>query len=207
MATVAHCAPFAAGERSVSQRRWYGTLAVIASLLWAGAAPSGAAAQSPATADPPLTQDQSSPGPDRPDVMVYRSAAGFSVSVPAGWMRRDVRDGVRFADNDDRVEIGVSDAAKAPTTADARSEVARLARTRLALRVLQVKDVELPAGPAMTIEYFCRRAPDPEARVHLRNRRYLFFKAGKLVSLDFSAPEDADTADRWQRIARSFRWE
>ncbi len=44
-------------------------------------------------------------------------------------------------------------------------------------------------------------------QVRLEHDRYLFYKNGKLVTLDMAAPQGADNVDAWLLMADSFRWQ
>ncbi len=42
--------------------------------------------------------------------------------------------------------------------------------------------------------------------IRLENERYLYFKGGNLVTLEFYAPKGADNVDQWRMMSNSFRW-
>jgi hypothetical protein len=77
-----------------------------------------------------------------------------------------------------------------------------------AVRVTAVKHVKLPAGEAIRIVYTSNSEPNAvtNKQVRLENERYLFFKDGKLVTLELYAPKGADNVDQWQLMSNSFRW-
>src|SRR5258708_38813598 len=83
-----------------------------------------------ATTGQAATPEKNPPG-DIPDTQVfvtYQSPAGFSLKVPEGWARTERRDGTRFADKYNVVEISVAPAPSAPTvSAVTAREAAELA--------------------------------------------------------------------------------
>src|SRR5689334_4532782 len=187
-------------------------LAVLVALLIGSATPPAEAGNVPAPPqEPPAAAEKNPPG-DIPDSQVfveYRSPLGFRLKVPEGWARTDRSDGARFIDKYDGVDISVADATAAPTAASAaQNEVVRLSQTGRAVKITSVKDVTTPSGSAVLIRYTSNSDPNPvtNKQIRLENDRYLFFKAGRLVTLDLSAPLGADNVDQWQLIERSFHW-
>jgi hypothetical protein len=167
---------------------------------------------SPATAqEQPVATEKNPPGdiPDSQVFILYRSSLGFSLKIPEGWARTDRTDGAAFVDKYDTVDVSVASAAVAPTAESAaNNEAVALTKSARAVKVSAVEDVRLPAGPAVLIVYTSNSAPNAvtNKQIRLENNRYLYYHAGKLATLDLSAPAGADNVDQWQRIATSFRW-
>ena len=67
---------------------------------------------------------------------------------------------------------------------------------------------KLPAGNVVLIAYTSNSEPNivTGKQIRLENNRYLFFYAGRLVTLDLSAPVGADNVDPWRTITNSFTW-
>src|SRR5260370_380447 len=42
--------------------------------------------------------------------------------------------------------------------------------------------------------------------VSVEHERFLFFKDGKTVTLDFAAPAGADNIDQWKLMSNAFKW-
>ena len=192
--------------------RFHVPLAGVVAWLICTATPSADAGNAPAPPqDPPAAAEKNPPG-DIPDSQVfvdYRSPLGFGLKVPEGWARTDRSDGVRFVDKYDSVDISVAGARAAPTAASAaQNDVVRLLQTGRAVTITSVKDVAAPSGSAVLIRYTSNSDPNPvtSKQIRLENDRYLFFKAGRLATLDLSAPLGADNVDQWQLIERSFHW-
>jgi hypothetical protein len=166
----------------------------------------------PAFAAEKAVQPEKNPPGDIPDTQVfidYASPEGFTMKVPEGWARSDLADGASFVDKLDGVVVSVSKADSAPTVAVAKADyVPKLEATGRAIRVAAVKQVKLPAGPAIRIVYTSNSQPNAvtSKQVRLENERYLYFKDGKLVTLELYAPKGADNVDQWQLMSNSFRW-
>ena len=159
----------------------------------------------------PVPMEKNPPG-DIPVTQVfidYAAPQGFTLKVPEGWARSDRADGASFVDKFDGVVVSVAKADAAPTVAAAKTTyVPELEKAERAVTVSSVKAEALPAGAAIRIVYSTNSELNPvtNKQVRLENERYLFFKDGKLVTLEFYAPKGADNVDQWQLMSQSFRW-
>ena len=166
----------------------------------------------PAFAAEKAVPAEKNPPGDIPDSQVfidYVSPLGFTLKVPEGWARSDRPDGASFVDKLDGVSVTVSKADAAPTAESAKTDyVAKLEAAGRAVKVTAIKQVKLPAGPAIRIVYTSNSEPNAvtSKQVRLENERYLYFRDGKLVTLDLYAPKGADNVDQWQLMSNSFRW-
>lgn len=157
-------------------------------------------------------QPEKNPPGDIPDTQVfidYASPQGFTLKVPEGWARSDRNDGASFVDKLDGVVVSVSRAASAPTVETVKgSYLSELEKTGRAVKMVAIKAVRLPAGPAIRITYTSNSEPNgvTSRQIRLENERYLYFKDGKLITLELYAPQGADNVDQWQLISNSFRW-
>ena len=155
--------------------------------------------------------ERNPPG-DIPDTQVFidfSSPAGFLLKVPEGWARSDQSSGSTFVDKLDGVIVSTEPENSAPTVETVRSDyLARLASAERAVKVNSVEYAKLPAGRAVRVVYTSNSEPNDVTgkQVRLENERYLFFKDGKLVTVEFYAPKGADNADQWQLMSKSFRW-
>jgi hypothetical protein len=190
----------------------------IVSILMVTVSMSAAGAFSPAlgslqvyAAEKAVPAEKNPPG-DIPDTQVfidYTAPGGFTMKVPEGWARSDHADGASFVDKLDGVVVSLAKAAAAPTLESAKADyVPKLESTGRAIRITAVKQVKLPAGPAIRIIYTSNSEPNAvtSKQVRLENERYLYFKDGKLVTLEFYAPKGADNVDQWQLMSTSFQW-
>jgi hypothetical protein len=180
-------------------------------MAFALAAPSFAQNKPLPRAEQPLKPEKNPPGdiPDNQVFVDYASPRGFSLKVPEGWARKDLPDGAVFADKYGRIAVTETHAETALDAASARQMlIPELEKSAHAVTVTKVKPVKLPAGPAVLVSYGSNSDPNPVTNkaVRLENDCYYFWKDGKLVALNFSAPAGADNADQWDMMAKSFRW-
>ena len=157
-----------------------------------------------------VAPEKNSPG-DIPDSQVFvdfASSLGFAMQVPEGWSRKDAPSGAIFADKYNTITIAISAANVKPSPSADDPQVAAQVGAGHAVKVTSVKDVQLKAGPAVRIVYSANSDPNPvtNKQIRLEGNRYLFFKDGKLATLDLTAPLGADNVDQWQLMANSFRW-
>ena len=159
----------------------------------------------------PVAPEANPPGdiPDSQVFITYASPLGFSLQVPEGWARSDRADGARFADKYDGVDVSLTTVSGAPTVKTVQqSEAPELVRTGHAVKIVSVKSVKLPAGDGVVIAYTSNSAPNAvtNKQIRLENNRYFYFSAGRLVTLDLSAPAGADNVDQWKLMSESFHW-
>jgi hypothetical protein len=158
----------------------------------------------------PVAPETNPPGdiPDSQVFVAYRSPLGFVLQVPEGWARSDLSDGVHFADKYNTVDVTVSNGAQPTQASVADTALASLKKQDRAVRIADVKNVNLPAGAAVLIAYSSNSEPNPvtNKQIRLENNRYIFFKDGKVVTLDLSAPFGADNVDQWRFMAQHFAW-
>jgi hypothetical protein len=184
------------------------TIAAVG-LLFALVAPT--MAQQQQQTEQPLKQEKNPPGdiPDNQVFITYASPRGFSFKVPEGWARKDLTDGAVFADKYGRIMVAETTTPTAPDVVTAKQTlVPELEKTARAVAVKKIQAKKLPAGATVLISYDSNSDPSPviNKAIRLENDRYYFWKDGRLVMLDFSAPAGADNADQWDMMAKSFHW-
>lgn len=185
---------------------------VLLGVALAGAVLPPALLAAPAMAAETAVAPEKSPPGDIPDTQVfvdYSSKSGLSLKVPEGWARTDRSDGASFVDKLNGVIITETAEATAPTVESVKtSYLPVLEKSGRAIKIESVEAVSLPAGNAVRIAYSSNSEPNPvtNKQVRLENNRYLYFKDGKLVSVDLYAPLGADNFDQWQLMSQSFRW-
>src|SRR5215475_3426174 len=141
-----------------------------------------------------LAAEKNPPG-DIPDDQVFVAyvsrAGGYSLKVPEGWARVEKGSDVGFIDKFDGVAVIVGAVAAAPTTKDA---VDRLQKAERDFKLVDTKQIRLPAGPTLLIKYESESEPNPvtNKRIHLENEAYVFYKNGKMAILTVWAPAGAD---------------
>ncbi|GEM_PF-238570 len=209
--TLAGCAlgsPAAAGT-TVRTSSVTASAAATAASTPASSLVSSLSAQS---SEQPVASEQNPAGdiPDAQAFVAYHAPnGGYQLDVPEGWARTTTAAEVRFVDKLDGLQVAVAPASTAPSATSARGkEVSALEQSGRAVEVRQVKDIQLPGGPAVFVDYTSNSEPNPVTgkQVRLENNAYLLFSNGTLATLTLWAPLGADNVDQWQRIARSFRW-
>lgn len=154
------------------------------------------------------------PPGDIPDSQAFvrftSSAGGYSLEVPEGWARSESGAAVTFADKLDGVRVTIMPASAAPTSSTAQQNEAKtIQQSGRAVAINSVKDVSLPSGPAVVINYASNSDPNPvtNRQVRLENQSFLYFKNGKEAVMTLWAPKGADNVDQWNRMSKSFQWQ
>src|SRR5260370_29122100 len=168
----------------------------------------GMVAVSPVVGQQALVAPEKNPPGDIPDDQVfvdYKAPEGFSLKVPEGWSRGSVPNGTKFSDKYNVILVIVGAAAAAPALANAKPAVAAdLATQGHAARIDKVEDVRLKSGPAIRVTYVSNSDPNPVTGkpIRLEHERFLFFKDGKTVTLDFAAPAGAANNGQWELMSK-----
>jgi hypothetical protein len=142
--------------------------------------------------------------PDNQVFLTFRDRkAGYSLSYPEGWSRRDGARDLTFRDKDNSVHLAVAKGGT-PSPATVRSQLAggarsvRTAPKRVRLRNgLAIKAVYAHLGPAN---------PVTGKRPLLLVDRYVYARGHYVATLDLSTPKGVDNVDAYRMIANSFRW-
>lgn len=160
----------------------------------------------------PNAPEVNPPG-DIPDSQVYvpfrASDGSYTIKVPEGWSRSSSGSAIVFTANLNSVRIEAAPAARAPTIAGARTmDVPVLSRANQGFQLQGIAFVNRPAGPALRIDYLADSAADPVTSKVTRDavERYVFFHAGRQVTITLSGPQKADNVDPWKLITSSLRW-
>jgi hypothetical protein len=155
-----------------------------------------------------LAGEKTPPG-DIPDDQVFVSykspANGYSLKVPEGWARSEKGSDVQFIDKFDGVAVIVDAAATPPTIKDV---VSRLGKAEKGFKLVDTKEIRLPAGSALVVKYESESEANPvtNKRIRVEDEAYAFYKNGEIAILILWAPVGADNADQWKLISESFRW-
>ena len=157
-----------------------------------------------------LAPEKNPPGdiPDSQVFVLYHSPKNLSLKVPEGWARKDLTDGVTFADKFGQIAVLLRPG-PAPSLASVRaSDAVELEKTGRAVKISEIKDVSLPAGPAVRIVYTENSETNAVTgkQIRLESERFLIGHNGDVVSVTFSAPAGADNADQWKLMSDSLAW-
>jgi hypothetical protein len=161
----------------------------------------------------PTVAPETNPAGDIPDSQAfvkYASAQGnFELEVPEGWARTESDAQVSFVDKLDGVRVTLTDTASAPSLESVQATwIPALLKAERAVAVVAVKNVSLPSGPAILVDYTSNSEPNEvtNKQVRLEDNAYLYYRGGKLAVLSMWAPVGADNVDQWQRMSESFKW-
>ncbi|GAA1560536.1 lipoprotein [Kribbella hippodromi] len=184
--------------------------------------PNSPTTNNPSTTQPSATQPsstqpskpvatESNPPGDIPDnqAFVTFTASGFAVKVPEGWARSNTPTTTSFTDKLNRIEVSSTPATTAPTPQSVTSKlVPDLRRTVPRFTMGKVSQVTRPAGQVVLITYQGDSAQDPVTGKVVRDafERYVFYRAGKQLSLTLAGPVNADNVDPWKIVSDSVRW-
>lgn len=168
--------------------------------------------QAPAVAAEKAVAPERNPPGDIPDTQVfvpYVSPLGFTIKVPEGWARKTDGSSAHFADKYNTIDILVTDQAAAPNVQSVKDrQVPDLESMGRAVKVTGIKEINVSGSAAVLISYTSNSNPNPvtNKQIRLEHDRYIFYKAGKLATLDMAAPQGADNVDAWRLMAGSFHW-
>ena len=145
--------------------------------------------------------------PDNQVFLAFRSAAGYSMRYPEGWLQRGNGRSVTFQDKNNLIRIVVS-SGPAFTRASVEADLTALKSSTASFRGSPPTPIVLPSGPAFKVSYSTESAPNPvtNKRVTLAVDRYYLSRAGKRAILDLGAPTGVDNVDAFRLISTSFRW-
>lgn len=138
-------------------------------------------------------------GAAKPETFARYEGLGYSVLVPAGWVRTRRGSTMTFSANGNSESIDIAPA----KPLDVRKDLG--VKTTLYMDT----NVGLDRAPAALLRYRSLSKPDPVTRtsVAFDNTVYLAIHRGRRAILHMSAPAGADNADRWNTIAESFHWQ
>jgi hypothetical protein len=194
-------------------RALYVVPAALAVVLVGGCASGGSSSSGQADSSAPASTSEHSPLGDIPDNQVYvpysPADGSFSVTVPEGWSRSDVADGVSFTDKLNTVAVQQLSGQPEPNQDSVLGGVlADRASAGRNVSLGQIETVTLPAGAVVHATYRADSAADPvTGKVTTDDvELYVFWRNGTEVLLTLSGPKGADDVDAWRMVSTSFTW-
>jgi hypothetical protein len=188
-------------------------VAAVGTALLVGGCSSGSGSTQGQASGSGAPATESSPVGDIPDNQVYvpysPADGSFKVTVPEGWARTELANGVSFTDKLNTVTVQQLSGRPQPTVDSVRtSELADVAAQGRNVVVGTVQVRALPAGDAVHATYAADAAPDPvTGRVVTDDvELYVFWRSGSEVLLTLSGPHGADDVDAWRQVSDSFAW-
>jgi hypothetical protein len=157
------------------------------------------------------------PPGDIPDTQAFvifqNTTGGYQLEVPEGWARMaappEYSADITFVSKYNGVSVHIAPASAPPTAASVQANEAKLIQSQgRAVTITGVSEASLPGGKAVVVKYTANSEPNSvtNKRVRLENIAYIFYRSGKEATLTVRAPQGADNADQWNRMANSFRW-
>jgi hypothetical protein len=176
------------------------------------ASPATSTATAPVKVEKPVAPEVNPPGdiPDSQVFVAYRAPGRFVVKVPEGWSRSTLTGSARFNDKLNTISLRWSKVGAAPTVAEVKaSEIAALRAAGGAFKLVSVKAVKLPSGPAVLVTYQVNSAPNSVTgkQYRLDALRYSLFHHGVRLDITLTSPVGADNVDPWNTVVRSVTWQ
>lgn len=173
--------------------------------------PEGLVSVQPESTETPAPTVASATGeiPEAQKFVPYSSAdGGYDIQAPEGWKKEEDGRNVSFTKRNSGVKVEVADSTE-PFTVEAvgSNQVAELVRKGRAVAVKNMEFVETMSGQAILVEYESNSEPDGDGKkVRLDNKRYYYFKEGKLAALTLWAPAGVNNENIWKQIPDTFFW-
>jgi hypothetical protein len=159
------------------------------------------------------SNEGANPAGDIPDNQAFvkytPTSGGIEVKVPEGWSQSTSDSSVEFTDKLNIVSLNWVTGAVEPTVERANSvDAPELAGTEPSFQLGDTKEVSLPGGKAILIEYQKDSTPNEVTGKTYRMDvlLYEFYHNGWQVNLKLASPVGADNVDPWKIISGSFRW-
>jgi hypothetical protein len=157
---------------------------------------------------------ETNPPGDIPDNQAYVAyqppGAGLSVKVPEGWARTTSKATTSFNDKLNRIQVTPSAASTAPTVQSVTASVVPTLQAQVPKFALgKVTEVTRNAGKVVLVTYQGDSAPDAVTGKVVRDafEQYIYFRAGRVLTLTLTGPTNADNVDPWKIVTDSVRWQ
>ena len=171
--------------------------------------PSVAPTEAPVSSEPPVPVESNPPGdiPDNIAFVPYHSKDGWTVTVPEGWARTTKGSTVTFTDKLNTVQVDAQPGSPVSLADAKKQDVAALAASERAFKLVSVSEVTVHAGPAVLISYQANSEPNAVTgqQYRLDVLRYELFHAGTRTTLTLLSPVGADNVDPWKIVTDSFK--
>jgi cytoskeletal protein RodZ len=170
------------------------------------------AASTPAKPTKPVATETNPPGdiPDNQAYVAYQPpGARVSVKVPEGWARTTSNATTSFNDKLNRIQVTPSATSTAPTVQSVTASVVPTLKAQVPQFAMgKVTEVSRNAGKVVLVTYQGDSAPDAVTGKVVRDafEQYIYFRAGRMLSLTLSGPTNADNVDPWKIVSDSVRW-
>jgi hypothetical protein len=146
--------------------------------------------------------------PDNQQFLTFQnSPAGYSIKYPEGWARSGSGTNVTFQDKSNVITIQVS-AGSQPSVASVSQELKQQGASDPCLSPGTPQSATVGPNQAIKVTYTTRgtKSPVTGQRNKVSVDRYVFFKSGKVATVNLSNPVGVDNVDAYRLISESFRW-
>jgi hypothetical protein len=160
----------------------------------------------------PVATETNPPGdiPDNQAYVAYQPpGARVSVKVPEGWARTTSKATTSFNDKLNQIQVTLSATSSTPTVQSVTASVVPTLKAQVPQFALgKVTEVSRNAGKVVLVTYQGDSAPDAVTGKVVRDafEQYIYFRAGRMLTLTLSGPTNADNVDPWKIVSDSVRW-
>lgn len=174
------------------------------------AAPDNYLLVTPEATESPAPTEQRIAGeiPDAQEFMNYTSSVGgYDVQVPETWTPSVSGEDIKFTHSYNGIRVQIIRTTEPYTMETIKNVyVSELVRKGRAVAVKNVSMAATKSGQAIMVEYESNSEPVNGKKVRLENRRYYYYKDGRLAALTMWAPLGADNENIWKQIPDTFLW-
>jgi hypothetical protein len=146
--------------------------------------------------------------PDNQQFLTFRNrAGGYSLSYPEGWARSGNGNAVTFRQQSNTITVGVAPGPQ-PTPASVTAELKGEVATDPCLRPGRPQATTAGPNQVVKVTYTTegQKSPVTGQRPKITVDRYVYFKGGKVATVDLATPVGVDNVDAFRMISESFRW-
>ncbi len=146
--------------------------------------------------------------PDNQQFLTFNNReGGYSIKYPEGWARSGSGTNVTFRDKSNTITIQVAPGS-APTPGSVSKQLEQQAASDPCLSPGTPETASVGSNQAVKVTYTTRGAKSPVTgqRFKVSVDRYVFFKGGKVATVDLANPVGVDNVDAYRMISESFRW-
>jgi hypothetical protein len=146
--------------------------------------------------------------PDNQVFLIFRNrAAGYEIKYPEGWSERGRAGDVTFRDKANSIRVVVARGAP-PSPANVTAALRKTAGAQRIQLSTPASIVTVKAGRAVKVSFSKLGSADPVTgkRPLLLVDRYVYWKAGKVATVDLSTPRGVDNVDAYKLISQAFAW-
>jgi hypothetical protein len=177
-----------------------GTSTVAAAPSCGSSVPSAGASEAASTSQGDI--------PDNQQFLTFKNrSGGYAISYPEGWARSGSGADVNFRNLSNSIAIKVTPGSR-PTTASVTSELKQEAAADPCLKPGTPQTTTAGPNQVVKVTYTTegQKSPVTGQRPKITVDRYVYYKGGKVATVDLATPVGVDNVDAYRMISESFRW-